>query len=315
MLPAACLSRRVVKDRTLASGSVIGVPSRDPGGTISFQFHATPAEVADLVRAWAKELGGHLVVERFEPSYVADVATDGEVPDDSDRYSICARAPVVDVSSGLQFLNANQECLVIWAPRLSDAGLTETVVGGGTDDLAVLTVWRNLVRRLRRVLHVGAVVRSVDGVVASAPSHRHTSGAHGLAQSGVPMRASAGGVRYEFNDVDGALSFAAERREVWKLIRDGRVLARLVPMTAGEDNREGTLLPGDDFDLFRLLFDEFAAAERADDDERADLALDRIRRTMALRHPDGHEVAEFIVRVDGDRAAWLWSDDTLRGQA
>jgi hypothetical protein len=50
-------------------------------------------------------------------------------------------------------------------------------------------------------MHAGARVHGPTGKSTAAPSHRHTIGAHRLAESGVTMLAVAGGARYEFDDL------------------------------------------------------------------------------------------------------------------
>ncbi len=38
-------------------------------------------------------------------------------------------------------------------------------------------------------------------------------------------------------------------------------------------------------------------------------AYNAIRTVVTLRYPEGHEVPEFLLHIDGDVAWWRWSDE------
>jgi hypothetical protein len=100
---------------------------------------------------------------------------------------------------------------------------------------------------------------------------------------------------------------------VWTLHRrdDGRNLADLV-VTGGDfpwlnarvDPREGLekVLP--------LFAEELLLLDRIDDDtESWERAYNAIRTAVTLRYPEGHEVPEFLLHIDGDEAWWRWNDE------
>ncbi|MEV0716800.1 hypothetical protein [Asanoa sp. NPDC050611] len=65
---------------------------------------------------------------------------------------------------------------------------------------------------------------------------------------------------------------------------------------------------------FRPLF----AAElrlMEDADEAWERAYDAIRAAVTLRYPDGREVPEFLLHLDGDDAWWRWSDEPFDADA
>ena len=85
--------------------------------------------------------------------------------------------------------------------HISADGLRESLVGGVTEDLETLRLWRRLIRQARRGMHKGASARHpATGETRPALSHLHTQGAHDLALSGTRMLAIAGGTEYLFDD-------------------------------------------------------------------------------------------------------------------
>jgi hypothetical protein len=101
--------------------------------------------------------------------------------------------------------------------------------------------------------------------------------------------------------------------EVWALQRrsDGQTVANLV-IVGGEfpwlnarvERRSGfeELLP--------LFAEELNRLDRIDDDTASwEEAYDALRTAVTLRYPDGDEVPEFLLHIDGPEAWWRWSDD------
>jgi hypothetical protein len=97
--------------------------------------------------------------------------------------------------------------------------------------------------------------------------------------------------------------------EVWTLHRrgDGRALADLV-ITGGDFPwLNARVEPGDGFEDLRPMFAE--ELRRLDDDESWEEAYDAVRAAVTLRYPDGRDVPEFLLHVEGGEAWWRWSDE------
>jgi hypothetical protein len=111
----------------------------------------------------------------------------------------------------------------------------------------------------------------------------------------------------------GSLVVVSDSDGIWTLHRrdDGRNLADLV-VTGGDfpwlnarvDPREGLE------DVLPLFAEELLRLDRIDDDtESWEQAYNAIRAVVTLRYPEGHEVPEFLLHIDGDEAWWRWSDE------
>ncbi|MBM2623167.1 hypothetical protein JIG36_47490 [Actinoplanes sp. LDG1-06] len=97
----------------------------------------------------------------------------------------------------------------------------------------------------------------------------------------------------------------------WTLHRqaDGELLAELV-VTDGDfpwlyarvEARAGLA------ELRPLFADELRLLD--DDPEAWEKAYDELRSVVTLRCPEGHDVPEFLLHLDGDEAWWRWSDET-----
>ncbi|MCZ7420041.1 hypothetical protein O7605_10975 [Verrucosispora sp. WMMA2121] len=104
----------------------------------------------------------------------------------------------------------------------------------------------------------------------------------------------------------------------WTLHRrdDGGVLAELV-VTGGDfpwlnarvDPREGLA------ELRPLFAEELRLLDGIDEDvESWEHAYETVRNAVTLRYPDGQEVPEFLLHLDGDEAWWRWSDEPFDEQ-
>jgi hypothetical protein len=171
------------------------------------QFHATDSEMLEWAVRWATDNDWNVVVERFFPSYRAVACPPEElqavVPSIGDirRVSVGSREPTLDIATTHKLVEANPDRLWMLLGGLSDEGLREASIAGGTEDPQTVRTWRRLLRSANAEMHAGARLHGPTGESAAAPSHRHTIGAHRLAQSGVTMLAGAGSVRYEFDDL------------------------------------------------------------------------------------------------------------------
>jgi hypothetical protein len=172
--------------------------------SVLLQFHAQGGEIIDLARNWADEYGFRLAVEQFFPDYRAvevDLQSDTafEKLHQVRRVSL-GRGPLdLTASTAHRFVTPDVLYLDIQWP--TDQGLREGALGGSTDDDQLLRMWRRMIRQLVKSMHKGASTLGWTGIVGPAPAHKHTAGAHRLAEQGVRMLASAGSTEYLFDDV------------------------------------------------------------------------------------------------------------------
>lgn len=175
---------------------------------VQLQFHAEADELLAMADEWMGSHGLHGVVQRFSPDFLVRpvaagraAAVAGEL---GEARRLCLRHDTIsaEAPSPHEFLARNPECLVIDIGPRTEEGLRESMLSGSTDDVAVLKLWRKLLRETRNRTHGGAtVVDPKTGARLPWPRSRHTVGAHELAAAGVPMLPVAGSVRYEFDDL------------------------------------------------------------------------------------------------------------------
>lgn len=59
-----------------------------------------------------------------------------------------------------------------------------------------------------------------------------------------------------------------------------------------------------------LFAEELRLLDVIDEDvESWERAYEDIRNAVTLRYPDGHEVPEFLLHIDGHEVWWRWSDE------
>jgi hypothetical protein len=152
--------------------------------SVALQFHMAPDEVDSLADDWARRAG--LVIASRE------------------------------VKNSLTWIEmtaaGSHHKLVLIVDAVRPDGLRESAFSGETDDPAGLRKFRAFTRAAKSSMHVGATVRNpVSGAFQALPAHRHTAGAHLLAQAGTPMLAAAGWNVYEFADLTDASRDVARR--------------------------------------------------------------------------------------------------------
>lgn len=101
------------------------------------------------------------------------------------------------------------------------------------------------------------------------------------------------------------------RTETWTLHRGDQLVARLV-VTGGDFPWLNARVEAcDGFAEVRPLFvEELRLMNDADRDGTAwGAQYEAIRRSVTLRYPDGRDVPEFLLHVDGDHAWWRWNDE------
>ncbi len=175
------------------------------------QFHAERAELIDYIAGWVGWHDLNVVAERFYPEYEPVVVAPGvplheAIAELDPVQRIClSREDLVFGGSLItteEFMTVNPDCLTIALEPVTEDGLRETALATLTDDPETLAFWMARVLELDEVMHQGAI--AIDPLTTKTrffPSHRHSPGAHELAEQGVPMLACAGETYFQFADV------------------------------------------------------------------------------------------------------------------
>lgn len=101
---------------------------------------------------------------------------------------------------------------------------------------------------------------------------------------------------------------------VWDLRRGDEVLAELVVTVPDFPWLGGVLAPAAGFADVRPLFEEELRLSRLTEDDGAwievwEQHLERLWSAVRLVDPDGVEVHDWVLHVDGTEAEWRWVDD------
>jgi Ser/Thr protein kinase RdoA (MazF antagonist) len=105
--------------------------------------------------------------------------------------------------------------------------------------------------------------------------------------------------------------------QVWRLTRDGELLATL-EVTGGDFPwLHARFQPAAGFEEFRPLFaEELRLIDDLPDQVDAwEAVYQRIRHAVTVHYPDGRQVPEFLLHVEGDEAWWRWSDEPFEEDA
>lgn len=105
--------------------------------------------------------------------------------------------------------------------------------------------------------------------------------------------------------------------ETWRLYAGDELVADLVVTGGDFPWLHASVDPKPAFERYRELFAKEAAASEAagDDWTAADLLYHRIRAQLRLARPDGSDVPEFLLHIDGEEAWWRWSDEPFDDNA
>lgn len=106
--------------------------------------------------------------------------------------------------------------------------------------------------------------------------------------------------------------------EVWQLHHGDRVVAALHVTEADFPWLRARVEPAPGFDtLAPLLAEEARLADALDDGVSAEweAAHDRVRAVTRLTRPDGRDVPEYLLHVDGSEAWWRCSDEPVDAAA
>ncbi len=179
---------------------------------VQLQFHAEAREMIDIAFEWAQRYGFRLAAEEYFPDYRAVQLTkgrrgDGETFRQVRRIALGRREFDLAGSTTHQFVTRNEDCLSLSIHWPTKEGLRELSLGGVTEQVDLLKSWRRMIREAKASMHKGAVIHGrLSGITSPVPAHRHTAGAHELAERGVRMLAVAGGNEYRFDDVSVVLA-------------------------------------------------------------------------------------------------------------
>lgn len=92
---------------------------------------------------------------------------------------------------------------------------------------------------------------------------------------------------------------------------DGRKLADLVVTGGDFPWLEARLHPREGLaEVLPLFAEELRLLDKIDDNvESWERAYEAIRNAVTLRYPNGREVPEFLLHIDGNEVWWRWSDE------
>ena len=173
---------------------------------VGFQFHATSEELVELARSWRDAHGLRLAAEQLFPDWHV-IAVDGQESREQlgtiDRLALRREPFDLTATTDRAFTSSNPNSLYIQLAKVTRNELGEAMIGGYTIDPAEAELWRRLIGKVRAASHKGASVRNW-AATRRLLSHRHTTGAHRLAEDGVRMVAFPGvGTEYLFDDLRG----------------------------------------------------------------------------------------------------------------
>jgi hypothetical protein len=101
--------------------------------------------------------------------------------------------------------------------------------------------------------------------------------------------------------------------QTWTLYRGEELIADLVVTGGDFPWLTAGVRPYGGFEEVRPLFDEeLRLLDDVDTHVEAwEAAYQQVRETVTLQYPDGGDVPEFLLHIDGDEAWWRWSDDAF----
>jgi hypothetical protein len=113
------------------------------------------------------------------------------------------------------------------------------------------------------------------------------------------------------NDIEVPLSLVrtGDPVESWRLFHGDALVAELIVTEADFPWLHARVDARPGLEALRPLFrDELALSERDEDADAWETAYARIRAALRLEYPDGRNVPEFLLHIEGDTAWWRWSD-------
>ncbi|TDC77942.1 hypothetical protein E1193_21560 [Micromonospora sp. KC606] len=96
---------------------------------------------------------------------------------------------------------------------------------------------------------------------------------------------------------------------VWRLYHRGELVGEIDEQSRDFPWTYGRFRPLSGFEPLRPLFEAWNDALDGDDDEAMERVYDDIRAALTMTRPDGHQVAEFLLTIEGDEAGFRWLDE------
>ncbi|WP_243639446.1 hypothetical protein [Micromonospora sp. MW-13] len=96
---------------------------------------------------------------------------------------------------------------------------------------------------------------------------------------------------------------------VWRLYHRGELIGEIDEQSRDFPWTYGRFRPQPGFEPLRPLFAAWNAAVDAEDDEAMERAYDAVRAAVTMTHPDGRQVAEFLLSIEDDEAGFRWHDE------
>ncbi|MEU1687207.1 hypothetical protein [Micromonospora sp. NPDC005707] len=98
--------------------------------------------------------------------------------------------------------------------------------------------------------------------------------------------------------------------EVWRVYgAGGELLGEIEVEEHDMPWNRGRFRPQPGFEQLRPLFDEWNRAVDSGDPEPIDQAYEAIRAAVTMTYPDGRQVPEFMLGIEGDYAGFRWHDE------
>ncbi|PWK52946.1 hypothetical protein [Pleionea mediterranea] len=172
---------------------------------IMIQFHATLEELVEYVNSISSELGLVMTLMVLSPFSVrklgGELSVDDLNIDGNIRIIFTSQKPSMDASSPNNFYDLNPGTIGLHIGRLTEKGLKESVLAFMSDDKEKAAMANKIASRLKKKTKAGAIaVNPVNGVEASARSHRYTQGAKSMYDDGVKILPVAGNSFFKLPD-------------------------------------------------------------------------------------------------------------------
>ncbi|MEU4566035.1 hypothetical protein [Micromonospora sp. NPDC023956] len=115
----------------------------------------------------------------------------------------------------------------------------------------------------------------------------------------------------EVSYIDAAYAVAVNAGMVWRLYHQGELVGEIDEQSHDFPWTYGRFRPLPGFEPLRPLFVAWNVAVDAEDDEAMERAYEAVRAAVTLTHPDGHQVAEFLLSIEDDEVGFRWHDEPV----
>ncbi|MGC5018733.1 hypothetical protein [Micromonospora sp. DT47] len=105
------------------------------------------------------------------------------------------------------------------------------------------------------------------------------------------------------------MTVGADRGATWRICHAGELVGEIEEQEHDFPWIRGRFHPRPGFEQLRPLFDTWNRAVGSEDPEQIDSAYDAIRAAVTMTYPDGRQVPEFMLGIEGDHAGFRWHDE------